>query len=536
VANDRTGRRPSVAIASRTADVVVLLGLLAAAAVGMAGAGGFDEVSWPTLLLPLAAVTAAVMTVVRVTRRRRSHNLGTAIALLEQMAGGVLPNHVVVPPAGEERAILSAVDRIGQQLRHTLSMVQRSANVLAEQQARMNDVAWAMSNTSEGTVTQAALASSAADDVSNQMQLIAAATEEMAATIRDVARHAADASDIATEGSTEVAGATDTVNELQTSSTRVQEILHLITSIAGQTHLLALNASIEAARAGEHGRGFAVVAGEVKQLAQQTAVATDRVTQSVLEIRAGSGHMADAMRRVTDTISRVTDNQQAIAASVEQQTATTTAIGQSTAKAAEQATSLATNVTALTTAVRSTAYSGAAARTVAAELLRAQGVIDSVVAGYQFEAVEEAVTTVMTFSGVTRGEGVTTVEDFVIGTGLAEWQYDGTWGFATANIEADGTNAHSCMPGDTATLRFEGSRLRFYGVNGHNHGRAIVTVDGGHETMVDQYEEGRVARRLSFDSGPLARGEHTFVVRVLGEGHPDAKYCWVNVDAVEIDD
>jgi hypothetical protein len=92
------------------------------------------------------------------------------------------------------------------------------------------------------------------------------------------------------------------------------------------------------------------------------------------------------------------------------------------------------------------------------------------------------------------------------------------------------------MPGDEVTFRFEGSRMRFYGVNADNHGRATMSLDGGAEILLDQYCEGRVARHLSFDSGPLPAGEHTFVIRVMGEGNPKSKYCWVNVDAVEFED
>jgi len=518
-------------------DVGVLGALAAAALVGVISAGGTaSEVSWSKAGVPLGLLAIAVITMLSATRRQQARRLRGAIAALESMAAGQLPTYVGTSGSGDARRILVAVNRIAEQLRRTLSTVQRTAAEISAQADQMNEVAWAMLNTCEGAVKQAAEASSAADNVSQQMHVIASATEEMALTIRDVARNAADASSIATAGSQQVANASQTVSELHTSSTRVEEIVHLISTIAGQTHMLALNAAIEAARAGEHGRGFGVVADEVKELARQTEIATERVTHSVDVIRTGSGHVADAMELVTSTINRVTDNQQAIAASVEEQTVATSSIGGSTSQAAALANSLAANVSALTHAVRTTAYSGSSARVAAAALVNARNAMQEVVGVYTFEPFEDQSMPAPRSSGVSRDRGVTTIEDFVMGSGVGQWEYVGRWGHAAGAIEGDGTNAHSCMPSDTATIRFTGSRIRFYGVGAPDHGRASVSIDGESATVVDMYDEERVVRKLYFDSGLLDDCEHTLVVTVLGEADDRSRFVWINVDAVEIED
>ena len=138
--------------------------------------------------------------------------------------------------------------------------------------------------------------------------------------------------------------------------------------------------------------------------------------------------------------------------------------------------------------------------------------------------------------GTVRVGRTTIVQDYVIGSGPLEFTYTGSWGHATGNVEADGTNAHSSMPGDTAVLDFVGTRIRFYGVGAPNHGRAAVRVDDGEETVVDMYAPTREHGVLYWESPVLAPGRHRFTVRVLGECHPSAKYVWTNVDRVEIDD
>ena len=131
--------------------------------------------------------------------------------------------------------------------------------------------------------------------------------------------------------------------------------------------------------------------------------------------------------------------------------------------------------------------------------------------------------------------GVTIVQNSVTGTGLHAFNYQGMWGHANKNLEAAGTNSHSSMPGDTATLRFAGTRIRFYGVVAPNHGKATVSIDGHDAVTIDQYADKREQGTLDWQSAVLPRGEHTFTLTVLAESHPKSTYFWVNVDRVEIE-
>jgi hypothetical protein len=369
------------------------------------------------------------------------------------------------------------------------------------------------------------------------MQFIASATEETTATMREVAAHAADASVIGLAGVDQITTAGNTVEALRSASRRVDDVLQLINGVARQTHLLALNATIEAARAGEHGRGFTVVASEVKQLAEKTAEATGDVTATMREIESGSQRAASSMNSVSETIIGMSERQHSIAAAVEQQTLTTQAVARSISEAADQTTVLAANIKSLTHAVRLGAYAAAKARTVAADVADIEQAMRTTVERFRFESLEsvaedhgdDAVAVAVTVNGVT------TVQNDVIGAGLNAFRYDGMWGHATGNLEAAGSNSHSSMPGDTCTLRFVGTRVRFYGVLAPNHGKASLSVDGQEPTTIDQYSEQRVQGGLGWQSPVLPRGEHVFVLTVLGESSPAARYVWVNVDRVEID-
>ncbi len=483
--------------------------------------------------------TAGVVAVVMAVHRRESADLQTMAHTITTLADGDLTIDVPRFSSGSAQEISQSTAALVSKLREVLTENQRVADLLGDQWQQMNEVAWAMMSMSEGTVKDVAAAAASANEVSERIAVIAAGAEETAATIKDVADHASQASTVAAYGARQAGGASETFGDLEAASNRVESIVKLIVSIASQTHLLALNATIEAARAGEHGRGFAVVAGEVKQLAEATAHATDDVIATMQDIKNGSQSASAAMSGITTTIDQVNDSQSAIAAAVVQQTAVTESIGTSSSIAAERATTLAVNVKALTDAVRLSAYSGAQARTVAADVQGAEAGLKSVLERFRFVPLETAHLDDAgndLGSGIEHANGVTTVQNFAQGTGLNQFNYQGKWGHATANVEANGTNSHSSMPGDTATLRFVGTRVRFYGVAAPNHGMATLSVDSGPESVIDQYAESRVHGVLNWESPVLPHGEHTLRVTVLGDSNPQSRYVWINVDRVEIID
>jgi methyl-accepting chemotaxis protein len=484
-----------------------------------------------------ACVAGIAWTTLAAIRGHDARAVAAATATLTKIAEGDLTVAVPAAPPGPAGELADATRMLVERLREVLTKTNLVGESLGAQWQLMNEVAWTMMSTSEGTVKDVGAAAASAAEVSERIGVIAQGAEETAATIKDVADHAAQASAVAAGGARQATSATGTFEQLQAASNRVESIAKLIVSIASQTHLLALNAAIEAARAGEHGRGFAVVAGEVKQLAEATAHATDDVIATMQDIKSGSQSAARAMGEITATIERVNDSQSAIAAAVVQQTAITESIGNSSSAAAGRATALASNVKSLTDAVRLSAYAGAQARTVAADVANAEQALKSLMSQFQYVPVDLPVAALRALDeGVSTVGGVTTVQDYVTGAGRNQWTYNGKWGHATANVEADGTNSHSSMPGDTATLRFVGTRIRFYGVGAPNHGMASVTVDDLPPTVIDQYAAEREHGALYWESPQLPRGDHVFTLQVLGEANPKSRYVWINIDRVEIVD
>lgn len=166
----------------------------------------------------------------------------------------------------------------------------------------------------------------------------------MGASIREISSNANDAARVASEATEAARATTDTVEKLGRSSKEIDEVVRTITGIAEQTNLLALNATIEAARAGESGKGFAVVAGEVKDLAAETAKATDEITSKIAKIQEDTEGAVAAMHRISEIISQINDFQTTIAAAVEEQTATTNEMSRSVAEAATGSATIATNI------------------------------------------------------------------------------------------------------------------------------------------------------------------------------------------------
>jgi len=180
-----------------------------------------------------------------------------------------------------------------------------------------------MNSSSEATSGQSTQASASAEEVSKGVETVATNTEEMLASIKEIARNANEASTMSNSTRDQAQGTNTIIQKLGDSSLEIGNVIKVISSIAQQTNLLALNATIEAARAGDAGRGFAVVANEVKELAKQTAIATEDITQKIGAIQSDSEGAVNAIGEIGGSIDKLNSIAGAIAASVEEQLATT---------------------------------------------------------------------------------------------------------------------------------------------------------------------------------------------------------------------
>jgi methyl-accepting chemotaxis protein len=166
---------------------------------------------------------------------------------------------------------------------------------------------------------------------------VASAAEEMGSAIREIAMGSAGATEVAGEAARAANNADTTMSSLDRRSQEISEVVDVISEIAEQTNLLALNATIEAARAGEAGKGFAVVADEVKQLANETARATETIAEMVSQIQSDTSGAVQAITNIRTVINQVNETQQTISVAVEEQSATTSEISRAVSGFAESA-------------------------------------------------------------------------------------------------------------------------------------------------------------------------------------------------------
>lgn len=310
--------------------------------------------------------------------------VGQILKVVQAASQGDLTHEVAVCGQDPIGQLGEGLDGFFGNLRNSIATIGENATALAGASEELSAVSSQMSSNASQTASQAMIVSTATEEVNANVAVVSTGVDELNAAIREIAKNASDAARVSQQAVT-IAGQTNsTISKLGESSTEIGKVVNVITSIAEQTNLLALNATIEAARAGEAGKGFAVVANEVKELAKETAKATEDISRKIETIQSDTNGAIEAIQQIGAVINQINDISNTIASAVEEQTATANEMGRNVSEAARGSAEIAQNITSVADATQSTTEGANNSMQAAAELSRMAGELQRLVGQFKY--------------------------------------------------------------------------------------------------------------------------------------------------------
>jgi methyl-accepting chemotaxis protein len=309
------------------------------------------------ILLSVVSVFLCVLIGIMITKSIvRPLSLGVNFA--DSMARGDLTQNLGVKQNDEVGLLARSLNTMAMNLKEKIREIGMSSSTLsasseelsavstqlASNAQEMTDQSTAVAAATEQAISNVNNISASAEEMSTGISTVATAIEEMSSSLNEVAKNCQKESQIATNANNQAKSTRDLMERLGGSSKEIGKVIDMINDIADQTNLLALNATIEAASAGEAGKGFAVVANEVKELAKQTAQATEQISRQIEEMQTSTGSAVTAIEGITKIIEQINEISHTIVSAVEEQTTTINEIAKSVGGASLAATEIARNV------------------------------------------------------------------------------------------------------------------------------------------------------------------------------------------------
>ncbi len=307
------------------------------------------------------------------------------LSVVNAAANGDLTHEVAIKGDDAVGQLGLGLERLLADLRGNISSIAENATALAGASEELSAVSSQMSSNAEEASTQANVVSAASEEVSANVRTVTTGVDEMNAAIREIAKNASDAARVSQQAVAVANNTNNMISKLGDSSAEIGKVVKVITSIAEQTNLLALNATIEAARAGEAGKGFAVVANEVKELAKDTAKATEDISQKIEAIQADTQGAVEAIREISGVINQINDISNTIASAVEEQTATANEMGRNVSEASRGSDEIAQNITLVASTAQSTAQGAGNTQQAAGELSRMAAELQQLVSKFKYQ-------------------------------------------------------------------------------------------------------------------------------------------------------